>query len=224
MGQAIGGSLPLAVGVALSPVAIIAVVLMLTTGKARVNGPAFVLGWLIGLAVIGAIVLAIAKPAGASSSGAPATWLSWLKVALGVLLLLVALRQFRSRPRGEEQAALPKWMGAIDHFKPGTALGAGALLSALNPKNLLLTVGGAAAIAQTGISGGQQAIAYAVFAVIGTIGVAVPTGIYFAMGTRSADLLGRLRDWMGQHNAVIMTVLCLIIGVKLIGDAIAALA
>ena len=55
MGQAIGGSLPLAIGVALSPVAIIAVVLMLTTEKARVNGPAFVLGWLIGLDAISAL-------------------------------------------------------------------------------------------------------------------------------------------------------------------------
>jgi threonine/homoserine/homoserine lactone efflux protein len=224
MGQAIGGSLPLAIGVALSPVAIIAVVLMLTTEKARVNGPAFVLGWLIGLGVVGAIVLAIAGPGGASSSGAPATWVSWLKIVLGVLLLLVALRQFRSRPHGEQQAALPKWMGAIDKFKPGAALGAGALLTALNPKNLLLTVAAAATIAQTGISGGEQAIAYAVFAVLGSIGVAIPVGIYFAMGKRSADLLGKLRDWMGQHNAVIMTVLCLIIGVKLIGDAISALA
>ncbi len=223
MGQAIGGSLPLAIGVALSPVAIIAVVLMLTTEKARLNGPAFVLGWLIGLAVVGGIVLAIAGPGDASSSGAPATWVSWLKIVLGVLLLLVALRQFRSRPRGEEQATLPKWMGAVDKFKPGTALGAGALLTALNPKNLLLTVGGAATIAQTGISGAQQAIAYAVFAVLGTIGVAIPVGIYFVMGKRSADLLGKLKDWMGQHNAVIMTVLCLIIGVKLIGDAISAL-
>ena len=223
MGQAIGGSLPLAVGVALSPVAIIAVVLMLTTERARVNGPAFVLGWLIGLAVIGTIVLAIAKPADASSSGEPATWVSWLKIALGALLLRVALRQFRSRPRGEEQAALPKWMGAIDEFKPGAALGAGALLTALNPKNLLLTVGGAAAIAQTGISIGQQAIAFLVFAVISAIGVAVPVVIYFAMGKRSADLLAKLKDWMEQHNAVIMTVLCLIIGVKLIGDAISSL-
>src|ERR1044072_6700521 len=51
MGQAIGGSLPLALGVALSPVAIIAVVLMLTSRRAKVNGPVFVLGWLIGLAV-----------------------------------------------------------------------------------------------------------------------------------------------------------------------------
>jgi threonine/homoserine/homoserine lactone efflux protein len=148
---------------------------------------------------------------------------SWLKIVLGVLLLLLALRQFRSRPHGEEQVALPKWMGAIDHFKPGAALGAGALLSAVNPKNLLLTVGAAAAIAQTGISAGQQTIAFAVFAVIGTLGVAVPVVIYVAVGSRSADLLAKLRDWMGQHNAVIMSVLCLIIGVKLIGDAIGAL-
>jgi hypothetical protein len=224
MGQAIGGSLPLAIGVALSPVAIIAVVLMLTTEKARANGPAFVLGWLLGLGAVGAIVLAVAGPADASSSGTPATWVSWLKIALGVLLLLVAARHFRGRPRGQEQPAMPRWMGAIDKFKPGTALGAGALLTAVNPKNLLLTIGGAAAIAQTGIPGGQQAIAYAVFAVLGTIGVAVPVVIYFAMGNRSADVLGHLKDWMGQHNAAIMTVLCLIIGVKLIGDAIGALA
>ena len=48
-------------------------------------------------------------------------------------------------------------------------------------------------------------------------------GIYFAMGNRSQDILGRLKEWMGQHNAVIMSVLCLIIGAKLIGDAISAL-
>ena len=47
--------------------------------------------------------------------------------------------------------------------------------------------------------------------------------IYFAMGERSQELLGKLKNWMGQHNAVIMSVLCLIIGAKLIGDAISAL-
>ena len=71
MGQAIGGSLALAVGIALSPIPIIAVVLMLTSQKARVNGPAFVLGWLIGLGVVGAIVLALAGPGGASRSPVP---------------------------------------------------------------------------------------------------------------------------------------------------------
>ena len=223
MGQAIGGSLALAVGIALSPIPIIAVVLMLTTPRARANGPAFVLGWLLGLGVVGAIVLAVAGPANASSSGAPATWVSWLKIILGAGLLLIAVRQFRGRPHGEDQAPMPKWMGAIENFKPAAALGTGALLAGANPKNLLLAVAGAAAIAQTGIAGGQQAIAYLIFAVIATIGVGTPVVIYFAMGERSQDLLGKLKNWMGQHNAVIMSVLCLIIGAKLIGDAISAL-
>jgi hypothetical protein len=224
MGQAIGSTLPLAVGVALSPVPIIAVVLMLTSRRARSNGPAFVIGWLIGLAVIGAIVLSVAGPAGASKSGSPATWVSWVKIVLGAALLLVAVRQFRGRPKDSDEAGLPKWMASIDTMKPLAVLGLAALLGGVNPKNLLLAVSAGASIAQTGISGADQAIAYAVFALIGTIGVGTPVVIYFALGERSATMLAALKDWMGRHNAVIMSVLCLVIGVKLIGDAIGALA
>ena len=100
MGKAIGGSLPMAVGIALSPMPIIAVVLMLTSRKARVNGPAFVVGWLAGLAVVGAIILGLAGPADASESGSAAPWVGWLKIVLGLLLLAAAARQFRGRPRG----------------------------------------------------------------------------------------------------------------------------
>jgi hypothetical protein len=224
MGQAIGGSLPLAVGIALSPIPIIAVVLMLTSRRARVNGPVFVLGWLIGLGIVGAIVLSLAGPAGASKSGSPATWVSWVKIALGILLLLVGMREFRGRPRGGEQPQMPKWMASIDKTTPVAALGLAAALSGANPKNLLLAASGAAAIAQTGISAGQQAIAYLIFAIIGTLGVGIPVGIYFAMGAGSQQLLAGLKDWMSQHNAVIMTVLCLIIAAKLIGDGISGLA
>ncbi|MEU4420725.1 GAP family protein [Actinoplanes sp. NPDC024001] len=223
MGEAIGQTLPLAVGVALSPVPIIAVVLMLTTPRARVNGPAFVLGWLLGLGVVGALVLALAGPSAEEDTGGPATWVSWLKLLLGVLLLAVAARQFRGRPRAGEQAPMPGWMSAVDQFGAGKSLGMAALLSGVNPKNLLLAVAGAATIAQTGIPGGQQALAYAVFAVIGSLGVAVPVVIYLALGKRSEDLLTRLKNWMSAHNAVIMSVLCLVIGAKLIGDAITAL-
>ena len=223
MGQAIGGSLSLAIGVALSPVPIIAVVLMLTTRRAKVNGPLFVLGWLAGLAVVGAIVLSVAGPAGASSSGSPATWVSWVKVALGLALLLVAARQFRGRPKDGERAHLPKWMAGIDDIRPLAACGLAALLAGVNPKNLLLAVAAAASIAQTGISGGEQAVAYLVFALVGTLGVGIPVGIYFALGPRAEKPLAGLKDWMGEHNAVIMSVLCLVIGVKLIGDAISGL-
>jgi hypothetical protein len=224
VGEAIGGSLALAVGVALSPVPIIAVVLMLTTRRARVNGPVFVAGWLAGLAAVGAVVLCVAGPANASSPGSPASWVSWLKLALGLAVLLIALREFRSRPRDGAQPPMPAWMSRIDQVRPPAAFGLAALLAGVNPKNLLLAVGGAASIAQTGISGAGQAVAYLVFALVGTLGVGIPVGIYFTLGPRADKTLGGLKDWMSEHNAVIMSVLCLVIGAKLIGDAITGLA
>ena len=222
MGEAVGQVLPLAIGVAISPLPIIAVILMLVTRQARVNGPAFVVGWLIGLAIIGILVIGIFGGAGANAGG-PATWVLWLEAVLGALLLLVALRQFRSRPHDGETAPTPTWMGAIDGFTPVKALGAGALLSGLNPKNLLLAVGGAATIAQMPISTSEQALAYLAFALIATIGVAAPVVIFFALGDRAPAILDRMKGWMGQNNAVIMTILCLIIGVKLIGQALGGL-
>ncbi len=223
MGEAIGQVLPMAVGVALSPVPIIAVVLMLVSQRARVNGPIFVVGWLFGLAAVGVLVLGIVGPNNTDDSGEPATWVSWLKIVLGALLLLLAVKQWRSRPHGGEQPEMPKWMGAIDAFTPVKAGGAGVVLSALNPKNLLLAIGAGAAIALTGISGGEQAVAYAVFAVIGTIGVAAPVVIFFLMGDRAPQMLAGLRTWMGRNNAVIMTVLLLVLGTKLVGDGIGGL-
>ena len=156
MGDAIGQVLPFAVVVALSPIPIIGVVLMLGTPRARSNGPAFILGWLLGLTVVGAIVLVVASGADASESGQPASWVGVLKLVLGVVLLLLAVKQWRGRPRGDADAALPGWMRTIDHFTPGRALAMGVALSVINPKNLVLTIGAATAIAQTGISTGDR--------------------------------------------------------------------
>jgi threonine/homoserine/homoserine lactone efflux protein len=220
MGEAIGQVLSFGVGVALSPVPIIGVTLMLGTSRARVNGLAFIAGWILGLAVAGTIVLLASSGAGASATGQPAEWVNALKLVLGLLLALVASRQWRGRPRGGTDAAMPKWMQTIDSFKPAKAAGFGVLLSAINPKNLLLIVGAAAAIAQTGASAGKQAVALAVFVVIGTLGTGTPVVIYFAMGRRSKKILDELKGWMAQNNAAIMAVICLIIGAKLIGDAI----
>ena len=153
MGEAIGQMLPAAVGVAISPFPIVAVVLMLVTPRGRVNAPAFLVGWLIGLGVVGTIVLVFADGADAGESGAPASWVKWLDLVIGVALLLVAVKLFRGRPTGDEQPATPKWMGQIDGFTPAKAAGLGAVLAGVNPKNLLLTVSGASAIARTGISG-----------------------------------------------------------------------
>lgn len=223
MGAAIGAVLPLGVGVALSPVPIIAVVLMLATPRGRLNGPAFLAGWIVGLAVAGTVVLLVSAGAGAAGPQEPATWVEIVKIVLGVALLALAAVQWRRRPRDGETAELPGWMTTIDTFGPGKAAGLGVLLSAANPKNLLLTVGAAAAIAQTGVGAGGQAVALAVFVVLGTLGPGLPVGIDVALGTRSAHVLEALRRWMAAHNTAIMTVLLLVIGVKLLGDGIAGL-
>ncbi|HEY6378323.1 MAG TPA: GAP family protein [Candidatus Dormibacteraeota bacterium] len=160
MGQAIGQVLPLAIVVALSPVPIIAVVLILTTPRATTNGPTFVGGSLIGLGVLGAVVLAIAGRSDAISSGQPATRVSVVKIVLGAVLLLLALREFRGRPSEGDEVGMPAWMGDRG-VRPDESAGGGGGARA-EPQEALLAIAAAVAIAETGIAGGQQAIAYAV--------------------------------------------------------------
>jgi threonine/homoserine/homoserine lactone efflux protein len=223
MGEAIGDVLSFGVGVALSPVPIIAVVFMLGTSRARSNGLAFLVGWLAGLLVVGTLVLLLASGVDPSDEGEPATWVSVVEIVLGTLLLLVAVRLWRGRPAPGEDSELPKWMQAIDTFTPGRSAAMAAALSGVNPKNLILTVGAAAAIAKTGIDTGQQFVALVVFALIGTIGPGIPVAIYFAMGDRAPRVLSDLKTWLGAHNTAIMTVLCAVIAAKLVGAGVAGL-
>jgi threonine/homoserine/homoserine lactone efflux protein len=177
LGQAVGQVLSFGVGVALSPLPIIAVVLMLATPRGRVNGPAFLAGWVVGLAAVGTVVLLAASGGDAGEAGEPADWVSVLKLVLGVLLLGLAVKQWRGRPHGEQRPELPAWMNTVDTFTPMQSAGIAVGLSAINPKNLILTVVAAAAIAQTGAGTGGQAVALAVFVLLGTLGVGLPVAI-----------------------------------------------
>ncbi len=116
MGKTIDGILPLALGVAISPVPIIAIILMLITPRARANGAGFVLGWVLGLAAAGGIVLTIANAAGVSASGGPSTAAYTIRLVLGIVLLLLAARQWRGCPRPGESAPQPRWMVAFDRW------------------------------------------------------------------------------------------------------------
>jgi threonine/homoserine/homoserine lactone efflux protein len=223
MATAIGDVLPLAVGVAISPVPIIAVVLMLGTPRARTNGLAFALGWIAGLTIVGGVLLALANGNSQADDGSPETWVSFVELVLGMLFLLLAARTWHSRPRAGQEAAMPKWMQAIDTFTTGKSLGFGVLLSGVNPKNLALTVAAATTIAQTGISGGEAAGTLAIFILVGSLSILAPVFIYFALGAKAAAILDEMKTWMAAHNAAIMAVLLLVLGMKLIGDAIGGL-
>ena len=223
MGAAIGDVLGLAAGVAVSPLPIIAIILLLATPRGRANGSLFAVGWLVGLSVLGAVVLLLAGPADPSDDGQPAAWTGWLQVLLGVLLLLLAARQWRARPAEGAEPEMPKWMAGLDRLRPGQALGLGALLSAVNPKNGGLTIAAAASIAGAGLAAGQQAVALAVFVLVGSAGVLAPLVLYLAAGEGAARTLDSWKTWAGDHNAAIMAVLFLVFGLKLLGDGIAVL-
>jgi threonine/homoserine/homoserine lactone efflux protein len=223
MWQAIGQLLPSAIGVALSPVPIIAVILMLGTPKARANGTAFAVGWVAGLVIVSAIVLVVAKGAD-DPSGAPSRTADIVKLLLGLLFLNLARRQWKGRPKEGEEATLPKWMATIDSFTAVKSFGLGAALSGVNPKNLALTAAAAATIAQGGLSGGQSAIAVAVFVVLGSLTVVGPVVVYLVAQDASAKALAGMKTFMSDHNAVIMMVVLLVLGAKLFGDGISGLA
>jgi Sap, sulfolipid-1-addressing protein len=223
MGQAIGDVLGLAAGVAVSPLPIVAIILMLVTADGGRNGALFAVGWLAGLTVLGTVVLLLASPAGSSEGGEPAAWTGWVKLLLGVGSLLLAARQWRGRPAPGAEPEMPKWMAGLDRMGPGGAFGLGALLSAANPKNGGLTIAAAASIAGAGLAGGEQAVALAVFVLVGSAGVLAPLVLYLAAGERAARTLDAWKAWAGAHNAAIMAVLFLVFGLKLVGDGIAVL-
>jgi len=223
VGEAIGEILPLAIGVAISPVPIIAIILMLGTPRARSTSVAFAVGWLAGLTIAGAIMLAVASGNADGDSGEPATWASLLKLGLGLLFLLLAGTQWRGRPQPGQEAEMPKWMQTIDTFTAGKSLGVGVLLSGLNPKNLALTIAAATLIAQAGLSHGQEAGVLAVFILLGSLTILAPLAVYLALGARATQLLQGMKAWMSAHNAAIMTVLLLVLGGKLVGDGIGGL-
>ena len=216
-----GDLLPMAIGVALSPVPIIAVILMLGTPKARSNGPAFAAGWVLGLIIVSVIVLLLASDSDDTDSGS-STAVDVIKLLFGVLFLLMAFKQWQARPKAGVEPEMPKWMAAIDRFTAGKSLGLGLVLSGVNPKNLALTLAAAASIAQAGLSGGESAIAVAIFVIIGSLTVAGPV-IYYLLASNSAGVLGSIKQFMTEHNAVIMFVLLLVLGAKLIGNGIAGL-
>jgi len=124
--------------VALSIVAIIAVTLMLFSERARVNGPVFLLGWVLALAVVSGVAYGLADQGDASTSASAGDSIAWGKIAFGVLFLGLARRNRRNRPAPGAQPEMPKWMGGIDALTPVKALGLGLLLAGVNPKNLML--------------------------------------------------------------------------------------
>jgi threonine/homoserine/homoserine lactone efflux protein len=220
MAQGISEILTFAIGVAISPVPIIGVILMLFSSRAKVNGPMFLLGWVVALAVVSGVAYVIADAGNASTSTAAADGVSWVQIVFGVLFLLLAGRSWRNRPEPGTEPEMPKWMAGIDGFAPGKALGFGLLLAGVNPKNLLLAASAGSAIALIGPSTTDAVVSLVVFVVIGSLTIAGPVLYYLIGGERAKTQLDSVKGWLAVHNDAVMTVLFLVFGVNLIAKGI----
>ncbi len=223
MGPAIGEILPLAIGVAISVVPIIAVILILFTTRAKRNSVAFLGGWVLGLVVAGGIALAVAGGSEAGDDGDPKDGVGILKVLLGVALLFLAYRSWQKRPAEGEEAETPGWMASIDAFSAPKSAGVAALLSGVNPKNLALTVAASTTIAAAGLSTGEEIGVLAVFIVLASVTVAVPVLAYLVLGHKADGALNSMKAWLIGHNDAVMAVLLLVFGMKLLGDGLVVL-
>jgi hypothetical protein len=221
VGQGISAILTFAIGVAISPVPIIAVILMLFSQKAKVNGPAFLAGWVVALAAVSAIVYVLSHDGNVATSSTASDSVSWGKIALGVLLLAMARRNWQKRPASGEAATMPKWLATVETVSPVKALGLGVALAAVNPKNLILTVGAAAGLAQVpGLSTTDVVVAIAVFVVIASLTIAGPVIYSLVGGARAKATLDSAKTWLTAHNAAVMGVLFLVFGVDLIAKGL----
>jgi len=220
--DAIGAVLPLAVAIALSPLAIASVVLMLLSSKPRAASFAFLLGFVAAVAVVStaAFVLASVLPHSDDDVSISAPY---VLLALGVVAVGLAVRQWRTRPKAGDDLELPGWIAKVEGITAPSAFTLGAFFGGIKPKNLLLSIGVGVSVEATAVSGGEAAVVLAAVALVASIPLMVPVILSLVALDRISDALDRLRDWMVRHNSAIVGVILLPVGVLLIGKALGPL-
>lgn len=221
MGNAIGDVLPLALGIAISPVPIIAAILMLFSPKAASTGLAFLAGWLLGIAVPVVVFTALAGGLSSSNSSSARPALGIVQLVLGLLLLFLAWRQWHSRPGVGDEAEMPKWMGAIDSMTAVKALALGFLLAGVNPKNLAMSISAGVSTGGAALSFWSSTVVIVIFTLVACCTVAIPVVGYLVSAESMRKPLDAMRAWLSHNNSTIMAVMLLIFGVVVLSKGIA---
>lgn len=225
MEQALGPVLSLAVAEAMAPVGIACAVVMLMGDRGRAKGLAYLAGWVLGIAVVGGLALAVAGSIGAGGRGSPHRWVSWLKLvgALALVVVAVVVGWAQRHHPVDGPAATPAWMRAADRAGPARAALLAAVNSSLNPANAVLVGTAALTIAHEGVAPGERVLTLVLFTALASVGVAVPVVLSLVRGEQARATLVHGRRWLIAHQAAIVIVVCLAFAAKLAGDAVTAL-
>ncbi|HVQ87926.1 MAG TPA: GAP family protein, partial [Actinomycetes bacterium] len=203
--------LPLAIAIAVSPFPVIPVILLLFNPGAPKAALAFLTGWVIGVGLATTVFVFLGDFIDQAKS--TPTWASWLQTAVGVTLVVLGARQWLARGTS---AQVPGWMASLADAAPSAALRLGLLLSAANPKVLLLAAASGLTIADVKGSVSSEIVAVGLFTLVASISVATPVALFVAFGEATLVPLGRAKDWLQRNNAIVMAVVITVIGIILL--------
>lgn len=217
MDVAIGKVLQNAIGVAISPIPIIAIILILLSKNSAKNGIAFAFGWVLILGVTAAVVLT-ASDAATSDNSSDGT--SWVQIIIGALFLFFAVKQWMGRPKPGEKGSLPGWMESIESFTPIKALAIALVIGVTNIKNITLAIAASTALSTAGLSTSQEVWGMVIFVLIGTSSVVVPVIVVAVAGDRANHVLNEMREWLQHNNHTVMSLLFLLLGVSMLAKGL----
>jgi len=208
--EVLGISLPLALGIAAAPWAIISLMMLLLTPKAVSNAYAFLMGWFFGLMLIGIVILN--SPGLMNDSGEPSRTMGWIRLGMGAVFLIFSLFLFKRIPKRKDQQTIPKWIERLDAFGFFHASMIGLFMSTLNLKNSSMVVVGAASIGRAGLSNKQELVALIVFCIVASIGVMIPHTIFLLFREKAEFIFGKIKVWILKNRVLILLGILLVFG------------
>jgi Sap, sulfolipid-1-addressing protein len=210
--------LPLAIVCALSPWAIVAVILMLASDRPS-NSVAWLAGWTLSTFGIGALIILFFGGYDFSKSGTPSTVACVVQVALGVLLLVAAGRFWSRRPaRTGKLPKEPGWMARIGKMRPIWAF----LIGAFWINTTLVVAAGVDAL-RAELPTNQSIAVFAAFTLV-TILVQAALILYaYLLPKRAAAGLKGIREWIARNQEAALAVVALVLAVWLAAKGIKGL-
>lgn len=195
-----------------SPVSVVTVIVLLTMPSGRRRGIAFVIGWLLAIAVIAVVVVGLAHGEDfGSRTTTPSRAASVAEIAVGVLAVLAALRALRGRGQRESSGDAPKWLDRLDrtHWVVATVVGAFMLTYSL-------TLAAAVEVLKANVSTTDDILAFVVFAVASMVTILAPVVIVIVAPDRATRVLATWRGWLLGNSALIGLIALVVIGAALI--------
>ena len=212
--------LPLAAVIAISPVPILAVIMMLLTDRERANPLAFLAGWVCVLTVI----VSAALLSGIDSiSTTPSEPIAVVFIVVGVGLIALAVHEWRLRPKHGEPHRIEPWMKFRHTVTPPRAFVLGIALVVIAVKDLLSAVQAGAIIHGDSLPALQSVVAVIFFVVVASSLIIIPIAVAAAFGERALPTLHRWRHWLERHGRLVLACLFTLIALLLLLQGISAL-